>query len=55
MKIITQGKPMLDAWVGDNAQLTFNLSQATGPLAGSTPEVYVDGVRDFSATVVAGW
>jgi hypothetical protein len=52
--IITHGKPMLDAWEGDNNQTTFNLSQSGGPLANTTPEVYVDGVRDFSPTVANG-
>lgn len=54
IKIITQGKPMLDAWEGDGAETEFNLSQSSGPLSGTTPEVYVDGARDFSATVASG-
>jgi hypothetical protein len=54
VKIITQGKPMIDAWVGDESETEFNLSESTGPLAGTTPEVYVDGVRDFTAVVAAG-
>ena len=54
MKIVCHGKPILDAWVGDNIVTAFNLSQSSGPLAGSTPEVYVDGVRDFAATVTGG-
>lgn len=54
MKILCQGKPMLDEWEGDGSQLTFNLSESTGPLSGTTPEVYVDGVRDFAPTVASG-